>query len=240
MHKARSKAKVLETVKSLTVEQRNRLRVAGAANGKYWNNKGEDAALIAAFRAEVKRHYYFGQLRMCCYCSKTLDEHQATFDAEHILDKDTYPQFMFEPENLAAACKTCNGAKSNKRVLHDVAPVAAIPAESASYVIVHPHLDDWEVHLAYDGIGRVIPKESDSPKGRMTIQICGINYLNSARLADHFYPGNNESAQRALEGYYRVKSITWKRKYLKILRTIADDYDLAQAKSIVDLLETDI
>jgi hypothetical protein len=235
----RRKAEVLAAIASLTTEQHNRLRVEGASNSKYWNDDGEDATLIATFRAELKRYYYFRQRRLCCYCSKTLDEHQATYDAEHILDKDMHPQFMFEPENLAAACKTCNGAKSNKCVLGTIVALVAIPAESDCYVIVHPHLDEWQDHLAYDGIGRVLPKV-DSSKGTMTIEICGINYLNSARLADHFCPGDNEAAQRALEGYYRVKSVTWKRKYLKILRTIADDYDLAQAKSIVDLLETDI
>ncbi len=235
----RRKAEVLAKVQSLTENELNQIRIAGAADSKYWSESGEDSELVAAFRAEAKKHYYFRQLRLCCYCSKALDKHQATYDAEHILDKDTYPQFMFELENLAAACKTCNGAKSTQSILEDVAPVVVIPANTESYVIVHPHIDEWGDHLAYDDIGRVIPI-IDSIKGKKTIEICGINYLNSARLADHFCPGDNEAAQRALEGYYRVKSKTWKRKYLKLLRTIADDFDLAQAKSIVDLLEADI
>lgn len=235
----RRKAEVFANLTSLTGEQYQRIRAAGATDGTYWNSQGDDADLIKGFRNEVKTHYYYRQLRMCCYCSKEFDKHQATYDAEHILDKDTYPQFMFEFTNLANSCKACNGAKGGKPALISEDVPAAVPGESGAYSIVHPHLDEWDDHLKFDPVGRIVAKDG-STKGDQTIRVCGIRHLNSARLADHFAPGDNQAAEKALEGYFRVTSPTWKRKYLQILRRIADDYDLAAAKTIVDLLDAEI
>jgi len=240
MPKTRSKAECLAALKTLSQDEHAQLKASGAVDSKYWNIAGTpEGKLVSSFRAEVKKYYYYKQSRMCCYCSKELDSHKGSFDAEHILDKDTYPQFMFELANISAACKTCNGVKGNSPVLAGDGVPAVIPKDSEAYLIVHPHNDEWTNHLDFDQIGRIVAK-GGSAKGKETIRLCGIDYLNAARLADHFLPADSEAAENALEGYFRVKNRAWKRKYIGILRTMIDEFDLAQARAIIQVLEEEM
>jgi 5-methylcytosine-specific restriction endonuclease McrA len=237
MPNVRRRANVLDALTTLSRDEHDQLKVNGAGDKKYWDAREEPGVTwVTKFRSEVKSYYYYRQGRMCCYCSKELDSHNGAFDAEHILDKDTHPQFMFDLANISAACKTCNGAKGKKGILAgDVLP-SAIPIASDAYRIVHPHIDEWSEFLDFDSIGRIVAKQGKT-KGTETIQVCGIHYLNSARLADHFLPADNAAAEAALDGFFRVRSRTWKRKYLRILRKMVDEYELASACAIVDLLE---
>jgi uncharacterized protein (TIGR02646 family) len=216
------------------------LKKQGALDKSFWNIKAAPyQAKVATFREEVKTHYYYAQLRACCYCSIELVSHQGTFDAEHIIDKDTFPQFMFEFTNLAVACKTCNGVKSNSAVLASSTVSSSVPSTSGDYLIVHPHYDEWHHHFNYDSVGRIVANGKDG-KAAYTMKICGIYHRNAARLSDHFYPAGNEAAEKALQGFFRVVSKAWKRKYVAILRKMADDFNLSSATSIVDLLENEI
>ena len=104
---------------------------------------------------------------------------------------------------------------------------------------IHPHIDEWTDYLEFDSVGRIVAKEPNG-KGSDTIRLCGIGYLNAARLADHFLPADNEAAQKALEGFFRVTNRTWKLKYIRILRKMVDDFDLAKARAILDLLEKEM
>jgi uncharacterized protein (TIGR02646 family) len=240
MPNIRSRADVLRSFKKITADQHEQLKRDGIADKSHWGVKvGESGKIVAIFKKEAKAHYYYRQGRMCCYCSKELDAHNGSFDAEHILDKDTYPQFMFRLENIAAVCKTCNGAKSNKHVLAPNVVAADIPTDSNDYLLIHPHMDEWNDYLDYDGIGRIVAKP-ENPKGRETINICGINYLNSARLADHFIVADNEQAEKALDGFFRVNSKAWKLKYIKILRKMVEEFDLAKARAIIEVLEEEV
>ncbi|MFJ5284819.1 hypothetical protein ACIP66_13335 [Pseudomonas sp. NPDC088429] len=240
MPNIRARADVLESFKKITADQHEQLKRDGVADKNYWSfNVGEHGKIVAVFKKEAKTHYYYQQGRMCCYCSKELDSHNGSFDAEHILDKDTYPQFMFLLENIAAVCKTCNGSKSNKHVLVPGIATVDIPPDSNDYLLVHPHKDEWNDHLDYDGIGRIVAKP-ENLKGRETINICGIQYLNSARLADHFIDADNELAEKALDGFFRVASRTWKLKYIRVLRKMVEEYDLSRARAIIDILEAEV
>ncbi|MBN3865213.1 hypothetical protein HCU66_23665 [Pseudomonas frederiksbergensis] len=240
MPNIRAKADVLGVINKITAEEHEQLKRDGLANKKHWGIKeGESARVVATFKKEVKKYYYHRQARRCCYCSKELDPHNGSFDAEHILDKDTYPQFMFSLENIAAVCKTCNGAKSSKNVIAPGVDVASVPADSRHYLLVHPHKDEWNDYLDYDRIGRIVAKPQQS-KGVETISICGIKYLNAARLADHFLPADNEAAEKALDSFFRVNSRAWKLKHIRTLKTMADEFNLAQARAIVEILELEM
>jgi uncharacterized protein (TIGR02646 family) len=240
MSKIRARVANLPTLKKITDADHQILKTQGALDKSFWNTKIPPyGAKVAAFREEAKTHYYYAQLRACCYCSVELVSHHGTFDAEHIIDKDTYPQFMFELTNLAASCKTCNGAKSNSVVLTSSTVPLSVPPNSAGYIIVHPHFDEWEDYFAYDSIGRIVAKVQNG-KATYTIKICGINYRNAARLSDYFYPAGNEEAERALNGFFRVTSRAWKRKYVATLRQMADDFKLSSALAIVNMLEKEI
>ncbi|NBF14156.1 hypothetical protein GV729_02565 [Pseudomonas sp. Fl4BN2] len=240
MPNIRRKAEVLEVFRTVTKAQHDQLKVDGVGNKALWSETdGVLGVIVKQFKSETKEHYYRRQGRLCCYCSKELDAHNGSFDAEHIIDKDGYPQFMFCLENIAAVCKTCNGAKSNKYVLAPGVGVDDIPLEPHHYLLVHPHKDEWSDHLDYDAIGRIVAK-AGSPKGLGTIGICGINYLNAARLADHFLPADSAEAEKNLEGFFRVKRKAWKLKKIQVLRSMADEFDLAKARAIIEVLEQEI
>lgn len=236
----RRKAEVFGGFVKLTQQQHDLLKEHGTGNVALWKETtGELGPLVAQFKSEVKQHYYLRQAKKCCYCSKELDSHRGSFDAEHIIDKDGCPQFMFFFENIAAVCKTCNGSKGRKYVLAPNVLIDPFPTEVDDYILIHPHKDEWGDHLSFDVIGRIVPK-GGSAKGINTISICGINYLNAARLADHFLPGDSELAEKNLESFFRIKMKPHKLKRIEVLRTMADQFDLAQAKAIIGILEQEI
>lgn len=210
MYRPRDKAVAPDALMEVSLEDHDYLRECGKTNHEFWDQKeGEIVPLLRQFRKEIKSHYWFVQGRRCCYCSKELDAHQGSFDAEHILPKVHFPQLMFELVNLAIGCKTCNGRKSNKTIHLGSNAIAEVPLNSEYYNIVHPHLDDWSEYLSFDEFGRISPI-SGNAKGIATINICGITFLNAARLADHFHPLFRKQAQKALEvlcgeGTLRVK-----------------------------------
>lgn len=236
----RTKASALDALVSLSAQEHSDLTIKGAADYKYWNIKtAPDAEVVGRFRAEAKTYYYRKQIRRCCYCSIELDGNQRSYDAEHILDKRTYPHFMFELNNIAVSCKTCNGKKSKKAVLVKGASTATVPTDTNCYLLVHPHLDEWDTYLDYDRIGRIIAKQGNE-KGTATISICGINVRNAARLSDHFHAGNNGEAEDALQSFFKVKSLRYKKKLLSILDAMAVKFNMDQAKVIVEELRAEL
>lgn len=237
-NETRLRAQVLPQLTSLTEAQHNKLRAAGAKNTGYWGKQPKkDKAAYKKFKAEVKTHYRSEQGRRCCYCSvEILDDH-STFDAEHILDKSTYPQFMFELNNLAASCRPCNRSKGTQVTLADGAQCQTVPAQATDYVIVHPHLDEWDQHLEFDEVKRIRAKDG-SLKGRRTIRICGIGALNAARLSDFFGTGRG-SAEDALHKFFSYKQPSRKRAMLALLRILANRGE-AKARAIVDRLEDEM
>ncbi|WP_065889623.1 hypothetical protein [Pseudomonas sp. 35 E 8] len=231
---------MLVMLSDISQEDHDRLKQLGAADNKFWST--DDAAhapLVAAFRSEVKTYYWQRQARRCCYCSKELDESKAAYDAEHIVHKDEFPQFMFELTNLSVACKTCNGVKKNKNVFALDVSLEEVPHLSSEYIVVHPHLDEWHEHFSFDAISRIVPLNG-SAKGAETIEVCGINYLNAARLADYFLPAEFGAVQSALEGFFRVKRRGWKIKYLSVLNGLVSDLNYEPARTIIEALRDEV
>lgn len=236
----RRKAEVLATLNDISQEDHDRLKQLGAVDNKFWSTDDEGhASLVAAFKSEVKKYYWQRQARRCCYCSKELDESKATYDAEHIVHKDEFPQFMFELTNLSVACRTCNGVKKNKNVFAPDVSLDEVPQLSSEYIVVHPHLDEWYEHFSFDPISRIVPLNG-SAKGAETIEVCGIHYLNAARLADHFLPAEFGTVQSALEGFFRVKRRGWKIKYLDILNGLVSDLNYEPARKIIEALRSEV
>lgn len=236
----RRRADALVALANIGAADHARLKRLGEADNQFWDTKDEaHKALIAAFKSEVKEYYWRSQARRCCYCSKELEKSKAGYDAEHIIHKNEFPQFMFELANLSVSCKTCNGVKNNKHVLALNVSFAVVPRLSREYTIVHPHLDEWSDHFTYDAINRIVPANG-SAKGAKTIEICGINYLNAARLADYFLPADHKTVQKALEGFFRVSSREWKRKYIRILNGLVDEHNFQPAREILGALEAEV
>jgi hypothetical protein len=239
MYEPREKAQVLTDLLKVTVAEHSALRAGGNADAKYWTVQPlADKPAFGRFKNEVKDYYLFAQGMRCCYCSFELANDHSTFDAEHVLDKSTHKQFMFELNNLAAACRPCNRAKNAKSALVVNVPLGAVPLNSDAYRIVHPHLDDWSAHLEFDSLNRIRPLVG-SDKGKNTIDVCKISTLNAARLCRHFGQGR-KNAESLLRRFFEYKRVSKKIACLTLLRDLASNFGLAQAVAIVDRLEQEL
>jgi hypothetical protein len=57
------------------------------------------------------------------------------------------------------------------------------------------------------------------------------------RIADYFYPADNAEAEKILESFFTITSIPVKEKRLALLRKMADEFNLAKARAIVNILD---
>lgn len=141
--------------------------------GSYWSDKAIDS-----IRAEVKDHYIVEQQYRCVYCNRQIvTANKALWDAEHIISRSRAARFMFRPQNLAVSCRDCNNAKGEKEVRVDPARVS-FPDRSNHYVIVHPHYDDYDIHIRWFG-DICVPQ---SEKGERTQSVCRLTRFTAALL----------------------------------------------------------
>ncbi|EPJ9040977.1 HNH endonuclease [Serratia ureilytica] len=138
--------------------------------GSYWNDS--DNHELAEFKSYIKNFYIDQQNFTCPYCKQRIVvDHNLVWDAEHIIPKDTHPQFLMEPSNLCVSCKDCNSAKGNKNVLSNKNR-KTLPNKSEDYTITHPHYDDYAENIrVIELCGYYLPLND---KGRKTIEICGL------------------------------------------------------------------
>ncbi|MBP2304746.1 HNH endonuclease [Azospirillum melinis] len=136
----------------------------------YWKHTHEGK--MSFIKERIKSHYIISQDYTCPYCRQRIQvDHKATWDAEHIIPKDTHPRFMFEAQNLCVSCKDCNQEKLNKNVLKDDKK-KKFPNESEEYIFNHPHFDDYDENIKIISLaGFYLPR---TDKGRKTVEICGL------------------------------------------------------------------
>ncbi|EPO5351491.1 HNH endonuclease [Klebsiella michiganensis] len=131
---------------------------------------------IIGVKKEIRQHYLKYQKNMCAYCrTEVLHNHGLYWDIEHIIPKDKYAVFLFEPRNLALACRPCNGKKSNKKVFNKrIYKTSSYPSDGDLFSIIHPHYDKYSAHMEmYTYEGRVI-YEPISDKGLNTYAMCNL------------------------------------------------------------------
>ncbi len=127
---------------------------------------------VTEIRSRIKKHYISEQGQTCAYCKVNLHTTNGmVWDTEHIIDKDSSPQWTFEPLNLCVSCKDCNQSKRNRGVTKST-QYKGFPKRSSSYRIVHAHFDNYEDHIKVGVPG--ITYRHKSQKGRETIEICGL------------------------------------------------------------------
>ena len=123
-------------------------------------------------KKHIKTHYVRFQDYTCVYCRQKIEiENNLVWDIEHILPKDKFPQFLFEPENLCVSCKKCNLEKTNKKVLKND-NITRFPKKADNYTIFHPHFDEYDDHIKILNSSLLFIPKSD--KGRKTIEVCGL------------------------------------------------------------------
>ncbi|WP_339466004.1 HNH endonuclease [Pseudomonas sp. EA_65y_Pfl2_P74] len=143
-------------------------------NHKIWN---ETTGPIVSLRASVRKHYLDQQGYKCAYCRMLKREnHGLSWDVEHIVPKSEHPRFLFEPENLALACKECNLSKLDQKVFaRPLRKNALYPRGKEHYTIIHPHYDKYEDHMEIAGFGgKVIYIPKNKGKGKETFIMCDL------------------------------------------------------------------
>ena len=129
---------------------------------------------VGPVRSRIKHYYYSVQHMRCCYCNQQiLVDHMRAWDLEHVSSQARYPDFMFEPLNLALACIDCNVAKRDEEVFSAPPPTGGYPLESSAFLICHPHYDELSNHIAIFGGVLFVPLDN-SPKGKFTISACNL------------------------------------------------------------------
>ncbi|HDX8341101.1 TPA: HNH endonuclease [Aeromonas dhakensis] len=138
-------------------------------NGSYWDR--DDDVDLKKLKKEIKNHYLKAQDYTCPYCRQRVSvKHNAAWDTEHIIPKSSHPELMFESINLCISCKDCNTEKGNKNVLVNK-DKKTLPESGTDYIIIHPHLDEYNEHIKVVDGNYFIPT---SLKGRRTIEVCGL------------------------------------------------------------------
>lgn len=188
---------------------------------------GAEKVLVGDFKSRLKKYLYkSAQGRYCCFCGIELQSHDGTKDLEHLIAKDGKKNVVFDLANLALACKDCNTSKGKKKVtIYAIDEDADVVfPQSSAYLIVHPHLDEWQKHFFLDKFRRVVAKESShDSKGSNTLRICAILKKNAMRLADHFVwlTNDDETFDHWVEFYSLVNSKEKDEKRLKELTEFA-------------------
>lgn len=144
------------------------------ANYKVWEGtKGT----IAIIRKEIRTHYLKEQGKHCAYCRMyNHTSHGLSWDIDHILPKDHYPQFLFQPLNLILSCKECNRAKSDKVLLVDKGRTFRYkyPQDPDVFEIIHPHFDSYEDNIFIEKVGKYYNYYHKTDKGLNTIIACEL------------------------------------------------------------------
>lgn len=118
----------------------------------------------------------------CIYCGLH-EDHCGVLEREHIAPKGSgsYPQFMFEPENLCLACHHCNfDLKGEENTIYRASAIYA----KNKFSIVHPYFDDYNLHIEHliKNGSAIIRRKPWSRKGKKTIELFELNSVpNTAK-----------------------------------------------------------
>lgn len=176
-------------------------------------------------RSKIREHYRNEQQGLCAYCKNPISQQSASnAHIEHIAPKSLYIDFIFEPKNLCVVCADCNEIKKNQEVMNEVpntvAPLSKgntrkkYPKASSSFLIIHPHFDDWDNHILKFG-----HQYTDrSPKGAFTIMACKLNrfFHKSFNVDDSFV--DDEVLAMKMNAWMAAKSSIQKAQLLESLK----------------------
>jgi uncharacterized protein (TIGR02646 family) len=144
------------------------------------------SSIKAAFRKQLLKV----QNGRCCYCRRWLVSTAYAKPIDHILPKDTYPQFSVDFWNLAVSCSDCNLHKSNTVWGAIKVDRRSYPRPSEFEDSYHPrfhHYDDHISYLRYESNKRLlIAYVGLTPQGR---QLCS-SLLHVVAAKESFVANN--------------------------------------------------
>lgn len=199
----------------LSVKEHLLLKAHPPATSKDW-----EKYRYSSLKKNIKDHYSIRQNDYCVYCRTKINFKGYKDPIEHIVDKDGYPTWMFNPLNLALACDECNTRKGTKDTLRKpYRKAATLPTNTNHYRIVHPHYDDYELHIEIedDLFYRAITKE----KGYMTILICGLWHFQMLMKRAEANKIEHMDLYKTLA--HRMQDLTVHRKEKKMIRSLMNE-----------------
>ncbi|KQG95934.1 hypothetical protein APC57_05340 [Acinetobacter baumannii] len=128
-------------------------------------------------RSLIRAHYRTKQGALCAYCKARISLVSASnAHIEHIVPKAIHLEYIFEPKNLCVICADCNTIKRNQETINDIKNplvniISRYPRSSNAFKIIHPHFDDYDLHIAIKGKIYI----DLTPKGNFTIGACKLN-----------------------------------------------------------------
>lgn len=137
--------------------------------GEYWEIKTD---VMKNLKSSIRSQLEQFQKSRCAYCGFEYIAVAYT-NIEHIAPKSKYPQFMFEPYNLVAACPLCNGF--GKKGTKDTISKVKSKYNECEFIIVHPYYDNPSDHYKYitDEEGIIIQPITN--KAKKSIEIFKLN-----------------------------------------------------------------
>jgi len=82
----------------------------------------------------------------CCYCQERIFT-KVNAAIDHILPRSFYPQFTFTFHNLALACVTCNGLKSNENWYQLPFAELKYSKHRKAFQVFHPKFHEFNEHV---------------------------------------------------------------------------------------------
>ncbi|WP_256011801.1 HNH endonuclease [Desertivirga xinjiangensis] len=153
-----------------------------------WDKGLEDTGRARGFvtkrndlKAYIKQQLELIQHPHCIYCGLHKNI-VGTLQREHIAPKDLYPEFLFEPENLALACASCNGFQKKNNT--NTVSTSNVIYSRCRFTIIHPYRDDYRNHYDMDITGNeiIIKAKKYSRKGKATIKMFGLDEPHQAQM----------------------------------------------------------
>lgn len=141
-------------------------------NSKLSSEEMWEHSSIKKLKSNIKKHYLKEQGNKCAYCQVwNPSTHGMVWDTEHIIDKDSSIEWIFETQNLCVSCKDCNQAKGVKKVTKSDSYIS-FPSKSNNYSIIHAHFDQYDKHIQVLAPG--VTYRFHDKKGEKTIEVCGL------------------------------------------------------------------
>jgi uncharacterized protein (TIGR02646 family) len=130
---------------------------------------GDNDPILIRLKTNIRRFLDNIQSGKCCYCGRLL----VLSEVDHIAPKGRYPDFLFEPENLALSCKDCNSLErkgsTNTIKVHDP------HYRNCTFLLVHPYRDDPKAHYKLDDQVIKIFIQPITDEGVFSVNLFGLN-----------------------------------------------------------------
>jgi len=145
---------------------------------------------------EVVQNLWEMQRRKCCYCEQLIPSEGHSKAVEHFKPKNIFKYLKNDWKNLLLACPQCNGKKSDKfpvelteepgktkmiylKTLSNAEPLIIDPS--------NPEIDpedyiDFNVNIKHIEVCGIIKAKNNSPLGRETINVIGLDRAYYTRL----------------------------------------------------------